>query len=56
MTDLDLPRNHALPVPPPCTPEQQRRAALTVARHCTDVDDCRQLLDMLGLRQELRRG
>lgn len=31
------------------TPAQNRRAALTVARNALDVEDCRGLLDMLGL-------
>jgi hypothetical protein len=29
---------------------QNARTARTVAEHATDVDDCRLLLDMLGLR------
>lgn len=36
------------------TREEQRAAALAIAARCTDVDDCRELLDMLGLREELR--
>ncbi|MBO0747402.1 MAG: hypothetical protein J2O47_03570 [Acidimicrobiaceae bacterium] len=31
------------------TDEQVRRAQLAVARSARDVDDCRELLDMLGL-------
>lgn len=31
------------------TPEQVDRARLAVARSAADTDDCRQLLDMLGL-------
>ena len=31
------------------TPEQVDRARLAVARGAADTDDCRQLLDMLGL-------
>jgi hypothetical protein len=55
MTDMDL--NVPAPVgyAPPCTRDQQRAAALVVATRCTDMDDCRELLDMLGLREELRR-
>jgi hypothetical protein len=32
-----------------------RRAALTVCRFATDVDDARELLDALGLTEDLRR-
>jgi hypothetical protein len=32
---------------------QQHAAALTVARYSADLDDCRELLDMLGLRDEM---
>lgn len=35
------------------TAEERRRACLTVARHSTDLDDCRELLDMLGLLDEM---
>lgn len=31
------------------TPEQVDRARLSVARSATDAEDCRRLLDMLGL-------
>lgn len=31
------------------TPEQVDRARLSVARSASDADDCRRLLDMLGL-------
>lgn len=32
------------------TPEQIRRAQLSVAHHATSAADCAELLDMLGLR------
>jgi hypothetical protein len=54
MTDIDLSVPATVGYAPPCTRAQQRAAALTVAARCTDVDDCRELLDMLGLREELR--
>jgi hypothetical protein len=33
--------------------EQQRRAARVIAAGASDVDDCRMLLDMLGLNHEV---
>lgn len=35
--------------PAPATPDQQHRARLTVAAAATGPDDCRRLLDALGL-------
>jgi hypothetical protein len=35
------------------TPAEQRAAAITVAHYATDVDDCRELLAMLGLLNEM---
>jgi len=34
---------------PEITPEQYRRARLSVAHHATDADDCAELLAMIGL-------
>lgn len=34
------------------TPEQEQRARMFVATHATGVEDCRELLDMLGLMPE----
>ena len=34
---------------------QNARTARTVAQHATDADDCRVLLDMLGLRLDTLR-
>lgn len=53
MTDIDLNLAPAVGYVPPCTRDQQRAAALAVAARCTDVDDCRELLDMLGLIEVL---
>ncbi len=39
--------------PARATPAEQRAASLAVARYSTDLDDCRQLLDMLGLLDEM---
>jgi len=54
MTDMDLPGAKVLAPPPRHTPEQLHAAALAVCHRATDVDDARELLDMLGRRQELR--
>ncbi|MGH3431372.1 MAG: hypothetical protein ACRDQB_00895 [Thermocrispum sp.] len=35
---------------------QAGRAAITVAGHCTDAVECRELLDMLGLEPSLARA
>jgi hypothetical protein len=35
------------------TPAERRAAAVTVAHYSTDVDDCRELLAMLGLLDEM---
>jgi hypothetical protein len=35
------------------TPAERRAAAVTVAHYSTDVDDCRDLLAMLGLLDEM---
>lgn len=35
------------------SPAERRAAALTVARFSTDLDDCRELLTMLGLDEML---
>lgn len=35
---------------------QAGKAALTVAGHCADADECRELLDMLGLEPALARA
>ena len=35
---------------------QNARTARTVAEHATDVEDCRLLLDMLGLRLDVLRA
>jgi hypothetical protein len=51
---MELPGHERLvPLAPAHTPEQQWAAAKAVAARCTDADDCRELLDMLGLREEL---
>lgn len=34
---------------------QAGRAAITVAGHCHDADECRELLEMLGLEPSLAR-
>lgn len=34
---------------PTITPEQHRRARLSVAHHATDADECAELLAMIGL-------
>ncbi len=39
----------ALPAVPKNTPEQKRAARLAVAARSTSVEDCRELLAMLGL-------
>lgn len=36
------------PIPDP-TPEDQRRAALTIAHHATSPEECLELLRMVGL-------
>jgi hypothetical protein len=41
------------PLPPRSSPAERHAAALTVARYSTDLDDCRGLLAMLGLRDEM---
>lgn len=38
-----------VPITAPLSAEQVRAARLTVARESLGVDDCRELLDMLGL-------
>jgi hypothetical protein len=38
----------------PVSPDQCRRAALTVCSHARDVDDAQHLLDALGLVSALR--
>lgn len=53
MTDMDRPTPVMTLPSRPTAPEQQRAAGLTVARFSTDLDDCRELLDMLGLLDEL---
>lgn len=35
------------------SPAERRAAALTVARYSAGLEDCRQLLDMLGLLDEM---
>jgi hypothetical protein len=45
-TDLPAQRNGE---PGRISSDQVRRARLAVARNAHDADDCRQLLDMLGL-------
>ena len=40
----------AMPPRMRATPLQNARTARTVAQHATDAEDCRLLLDMLGLR------
>lgn len=34
---------------------QAGKAAITVAGHCADADECKELLDMLGLEPSLAR-
>jgi hypothetical protein len=41
------------PLPPRSSPDERRAAALTVTYYSTDLDDCRQMLDMLGLLDEM---
>ncbi|WP_176218340.1 hypothetical protein [Saccharomonospora piscinae] len=49
MSDSTRPDRLSLTVTDPPTPEQEQRARLAVAHHATGPDDCRHLLDMLGL-------
>ena len=54
MTDMDLPGAKVLAPPPRHTREQLRAAALAVCHRATDVDDARELLEMLGLLEHAR--
>ena len=38
------------------TPDDLRAAAITVCSYATDVDDARELLEALGLVEDLRSG
>ncbi|HWC80990.1 MAG TPA: hypothetical protein VG756_13615 [Pseudonocardiaceae bacterium] len=45
----DVPSQRTGAEPARISADQVRRARLAVARNARDADDCRQLLDMLGL-------
>lgn len=47
--EVPTPRNGE---PARITPEQVHRARIAVARGARDVDDCKMLLDMLGLSDD----
>jgi hypothetical protein len=54
MHDLDLDAHLVADPATGLTPGDLRRAALSVCRYATDVEDARELLAALGLLDELR--
>lgn len=49
MSDSTRPDRLSLTVTDPPTPEEEHRARLAVAHHAENANECRELLQMLGL-------
>lgn len=49
MSDSTRPDRLSLTVTDPPTPEEEHRARLVVAHHAENANECRELLQMLGL-------